>query len=198
VARRLFNKIVQPARDNCRHARLTPLVIASLLSLPSVPLMAAERAGDCTEIDLRFETLNAPLTDAEIAELRARRHAESLNAFERCVTNAGRGAGNGGGQGNGAQGQGNGGVAAAGITGTNPTPVEAEPPTEIPQNEVASEPSEQQQSNGRAPQDIPPADNDSVLAAQIRQAAETETDPDRQAKLWNEYRKIKGLPTKDS
>lgn len=49
-------------------------------------------------------------------------------------------------------------------------------------------------SNGKMPEDIPPADNDSVLEAQIRQAAINETDPIIKAKLWNEYRKYKGLP----
>ena len=48
--------------------------------------------------------------------------------------------------------------------------------------------------NGKVPDDIPAADNDSVLEAQIRRAAMTETDPEIRAKLWNEYRAYKGLP----
>ena len=47
---------------------------------------------------------------------------------------------------------------------------------------------------GKAPEDIPPADNDSVLEAQIRAAAMAEKDPQTKARLWNEYRKYKGLP----
>lgn len=47
---------------------------------------------------------------------------------------------------------------------------------------------------GRAPADIPEANNDDVIAAQIRLAAEIETDPEKKARLWNEYRKYKGLP----
>ena len=47
--------------------------------------------------------------------------------------------------------------------------------------------------NGKTPEDIPPADNDSVLEAQIRQAAINEEDPEIKKKLWNEYRKYKGL-----
>ncbi len=50
--------------------------------------------------------------------------------------------------------------------------------------------------NGKLPDDIPLADNDSALAAQIRHAAENETDPVKKAQLWNEYRKYKGLPQK--
>lgn len=49
---------------------------------------------------------------------------------------------------------------------------------------------------GQRPTDIPPSDNDSALAAQIRYAAEKETDPVKKAQLWNEYRKYKGLPLK--
>lgn len=45
-------------------------------------------------------------------------------------------------------------------------------------------------------EDIPAADNDSVLAAQIRAAAEREQDPQKRACLWQEYRRYKGLPEK--
>ncbi len=44
------------------------------------------------------------------------------------------------------------------------------------------------------PDDIPEPDNDSVLEAQIRRAAMEETDPGIRARIWNEYRKYKGLP----
>ena len=50
--------------------------------------------------------------------------------------------------------------------------------------------------NGMVPEDIPLADNDSALAAQIRYAAENETDSVKREQLWNEYRKYKGLPQK--
>jgi hypothetical protein len=48
--------------------------------------------------------------------------------------------------------------------------------------------------NGKLPEDIPSAQNDDALAAQIRYAAENETDPVKRDQLWNEYRKYKGLP----
>ncbi len=50
--------------------------------------------------------------------------------------------------------------------------------------------------SGALPQDIPPANNDDAVAAQIRLAAEIEKDPVKKEKLWNEYRKYKGLPVK--
>ena len=53
-----------------------------------------------------------------------------------------------------------------------------------------------QGSSGKLPEDIPPAQNDDALAAQIRYAAENETDPVKSKQLWNEYRKYKGLAIK--
>ena len=55
---------------------------------------------------------------------------------------------------------------------------------------------EQTVSNGKLPEDIPPANNDDIFAQQIREAATREQDPQKQAKLWNEYRLYKGLPEK--
>ena len=52
--------------------------------------------------------------------------------------------------------------------------------------------------NGALPEDIPDANNDDVVAAQIRLAAEIEKDPVKKERLWNEYRKYKGLPIKDN
>jgi hypothetical protein len=45
-----------------------------------------------------------------------------------------------------------------------------------------------------APADIPPPSTDDVVARQLREQAERETDATLRAKLWNEYRKYKGLP----
>jgi len=47
------------------------------------------------------------------------------------------------------------------------------------------------------PEDIPQDDNDSILEEQIRLAAINEKDPVKKKRLWNEYRKYKGLPQKE-
>lgn len=52
--------------------------------------------------------------------------------------------------------------------------------------------------NGALPEDISDTNNDDVVAAQIRLAAEIEKDPVKKERLWNEYRKYKGLPVKDN
>jgi hypothetical protein len=41
------------------------------------------------------------------------------------------------------------------------------------------------------PEDIPDASDDDVVARQLREAAEKETDPELKAKLWEEYRRYK-------
>tara|TARA_X000000950_G_scaffold187137_1_gene226432 strand:+ start:75 stop:986 length:912 start_codon:yes stop_codon:yes gene_type:complete len=51
--------------------------------------------------------------------------------------------------------------------------------------------------NGIIPEDIPQDDNDSVLEEQIKLAAMNEKDPEKKKRLWNEYRKYKGLPQKE-
>jgi len=42
-----------------------------------------------------------------------------------------------------------------------------------------------------APKDIPDGRNDDVVARQLREAAEKETDPELKKKLWDEYRRYK-------
>ena len=54
-----------------------------------------------------------------------------------------------------------------------------------------------EKTNQQLPKDIPIDDNDSVLEKQIKLAAMNEKDPEKKKRLWNEYRKYKGLPQKD-
>ena len=44
-----------------------------------------------------------------------------------------------------------------------------------------------------APEDIPAANDDDIVARQLREAAMREPDPDIREALWNEYRKYKGI-----
>jgi hypothetical protein len=44
-----------------------------------------------------------------------------------------------------------------------------------------------------APADIPSGNNDDVVARQLREAAMREPDPKVREKLWDEYRKYKGI-----
>ena len=85
-------------------------------------------------------------------------------------------------------------VGARGIQGT-----EAPVPGEVTPGESADAGTEAAMSasgSGKVPEDIPDVDNDDAVAKQIRLAAMTETDPAIKARLWNEYRRYKGLPAK--
>ena len=75
--------------------------------------------------------------------------------------------------------------------------IDSQPPTGGEQgvgSELATLNTASTASNGQLPEDIPPADHDSIIARQLREAAMEETDPVKQAELWNEYRKHKNLP----
>ena len=81
---------------------------------------------------------------------------------------------------------------ASNIAGTTPQPIAAETNTTAAQTNATEQ--DLRLTNGKTPDDIPDADNDSVFEAQIRAAAMAETDPDTKKNLWNEYRRYKGLP----
>ncbi len=42
--------------------------------------------------------------------------------------------------------------------------------------------------------ELPDGSDDDVVARQLREAAERETDPELKEKLWEEYRRYKGIP----
>lgn len=78
---------------------------------------------------------------------------------------------------------------------TRPDDIESpEDQAETPANDEPVREAARTQGVGKVPEDIPPADNDSALEAQIRQAAIEETDPELKKRLWDEYRRYKGLP----
>ena len=81
---------------------------------------------------------------------------------------------------------------ASNMAGTTPQPTPAKTNTTGAQADATEQ--DLRLTNGKTPDDIPDADNDSVFEAQIRAAAMTETDPDTKKNLWNEYRRYKGLP----
>ena len=84
---------------------------------------------------------------------------------------------------------------ASNMAGTTPQPIAVDTGINGAQNDAATQ--DLRLTNGKTPDDIPDADNDSVFEAQIRAAAMAETDPDTKKNLWNEYRRYKGLPEKE-
>lgn len=162
---------------------------------------------DCTEVDIDYQNSNLLTHEERIAAM-DRALNRSLNKYDGCVTEkanqSGSGGGSEGGSGEGGSGEGDAGqgqsTEASGISGTNtPPPIPAQqttPNTAEAENSETPENQTGQLSNGKIPEDIPAANNDDILAQRIRSAAENETDPEKQARLWNEYRKYKGLPQK--
>ena len=84
---------------------------------------------------------------------------------------------------------------ASDMAGTTPQPTAVDTGISGAQNDAAAQ--DLRLTNGKTPDDIPDADNDSVFEAQIRAAAMAETDPDTKKNLWNEYRRYKGLPEQE-
>lgn len=193
-----------------------------LLLSASVVADGLSQTQDCTEIDLQFE-IDPDLTREENLELMSQQFYESVNKVQHCEQNASanersdESAEDGGGF------EGMAATASTGISGTESAVSDetanmasganvssasgALAGSAITSNGevVTSETMDEgivgtgttvTSSNGKIPDDIPPADNDSVLAAQIRAAAEIETDPEVREKLWNEYRKYKGISPK--
>jgi len=170
--------------------------------------------NDCTDITVDYKN-NPNLTRQEKIELMDKALLHSLSKYEGCQNIRTKSAASGGGAAGGSQGGGADGgagnsesgssTASSEMSGTQ-TPVaqkastdnvsEKETTSAPPANEHAAKGAQNKlvRGGGKVPDDIPKVDNDSVLEAQIRQAAMSETDPAIKAKLWNEYRKYKGLP----
>jgi hypothetical protein len=179
---------------------------------------AAGTETDCTKVTVDYADEPTHTREERIAAM-DRALYRSLSKFDACQTAAttggaapANGAAGGGGS-DGATGGGGVSTAASDISGTEaaPTPNPAgranpelarttpagadadgkwtRPP------EPAPDPTPDAAANGKVPEDIPPGDNDSVLEAQIRQAAINETDPEVRARLWDEYRRYKGIST---
>ena len=173
---------------------------------------------DCTVIELEPE-VDSTLTTQENIQRLTEQFFESVNTVQHCDPPDDSSA-SGGGAG------GSGGVAAAAssdISGTeallleqSQAPAESLSDSELSaiQSDInealgsssgsdakeieGSESTEaKDENNGALPDDIPPTNNDSVFEAQIRTAAENEPNPEVKKKLWNEYRKYKGLSIKD-
>ncbi len=162
----------------------------------------ADAAGnqDCTEAKIDF-TNDSQLTKAEISKRMDQALFQSLARYDACQTaNAASTSSGGGGGGGAGSGSAETGVASSDMSGTESTTDTSQGTTEESQlpteglDDKTSDDSGQISLNGKLPEDIPSTDNDSILEAQIRQAAINETDPEVKKRLWNEYRRYKKIP----
>jgi hypothetical protein len=149
---------------------------------------------DCSDIDIDYVD-NPDLTRAERIALMEKAFYDSLNKFELCKLSSPSTSSSSSGEQAGTQaGSGTESVASEELQGTESAdePAEAGSMADAQVDEDISG-TTNAPSNGRTPEDIPPAANDDAIAAQIRLAAEAETDPEIRKKLWDEYRKYKGM-----
>jgi len=174
----------------------------------------AERT-DCSNISVDYRN-NPNLTQQEKIELMDKALFHSLNKYEGCQSKRASAAASGGGAAGGGQAGKDGGSGQAGsgdstasseMSGTQ-TPAALESSSDSLNDSLSGKAVTEQareagnkhahikgiKGGGKIPDDIPKVDNDSILETQIRQAAMDETDPAIKVKLWNEYRKYKGLP----
>lgn len=189
---------------NVNHTQhfITAFVLSVLLSSPSVVYAEDSISSgiDCTDIDIDYVD-NPELTRAEKIALMEKAFYDSLNKFELCklsspasnASSSGNSGQAGAESGNNAGGNA---VASEELQGTE-SEIESSETTSASTSETQSDETTSgpinSLSNGRTPEDIPPAANDDAIAAQIRLAAEAETDPEIRKKLWDEYRKYKGM-----
>lgn len=172
------------------------LLVASAVSADNP--QAEKARDDCEVVGINYQD-NPELTRAEKLALMEQAFYESLKKFEDCnlsVNSSSSSSGNAAAANNGSSGAES--AASDAMQGT-----EAETGQDaVAASDTSSELSDEETSepvlsgpadNGKIPEGIPPAENDDAIAAQIRIAAEAETDPEIRKKLWNEYRKYKGM-----
>jgi hypothetical protein len=177
---------------------------------------------DCTDVSVDYSD-DPTLTREERLRLMDKAFIDSLNKFELCqsakkmseTSGAASGGAEGGAEGGSGDSTGDPGgelagksVASSTMSGTE-TPKAMSPSENMESGESGAKQDPRgvdksgrkkngnmTSATGKLPEDIPPASNDDTLAAQIRYAAENETDPVKKEQLWDEYRKYKGLTPK--
>ncbi len=169
-----------------------------------------EASVDCTNVQIDYAD-DSTLTRGERIHHMDKSLSRSLNKFELCLSEKKKVESNGANGNPGAAGDStgssegratSGSVASSTMSGTELSAAEDNVKHKEPEVSPAGQTTNNGNgkyegsisiANGKLPDDIPSADNDSALAAQIRRAAENETDPTKREQLWNEYRKYKGL-----
>ncbi|MBE7638673.1 hypothetical protein GUA87_17590 [Sneathiella sp. P13V-1] len=129
---------------------------------------------------------------------------DALNRYDDCMTEDAQSGGgqsaSGGGAGSGTS---DGGSGSASSTASSDLQGTETPKVAVAPAEAAEEEAEEGQvpqvmprvlPNGKIPDDIPPANNDDILQKKVREAAMNEPDPEKRERLWEEYRKLKGIP----
>ncbi len=178
--------------EDCVALSAAGLPLPSGLGCPSQPPpmlapAAIDQAGEQTT-DEQIASLDAELLSGlgEFDEMLLREQERVRAAAPMTDTAAGGGSGDAGDAGT-AEGL----NAAEGEDGGDGTDAEGGSGADASQGEGAGTGAQRQGGRRGVPPDIPDGSDDDVVARQLREAAEKETDPELKKKLWEEYRKYK-------
>ena len=167
--------------------------MATLGNAQEIPKRNSESI-DCTKATPIEYQDNPTLTRSEKIALMDAAFEKSLSHFEACQISKTSGGNGGGSAGGGSAGGGS--IASSSIIGSQSEKQANKSDGSQNASALSGQESGAALDNGKVPEDIPAADNDSVLEAQIRKAAVMEKDATIREKLWDEYRKYKGIKVK--
>jgi hypothetical protein len=162
------------------------------------PAVAIDQGGERThaehtgDLDSQLqEGLGA--FDEKLLREQARVKAQAPRSAANGAAGTGSGTGGGGGGSGSADGDEAGEPGSAGTTASSEAQAGGDVTADRPQGPAGSAGGVGQpaKSSSGAPADIPDGSDDDVVARQLREAAEKETDPVLKEKLWDEYRKYK-------
>ncbi len=198
--------------------RAVPLAAGLLLAAAAMPALSQSLLDNCEIGGMNTDLASEEMTRSERIALMEKQYFDSLAAFSECMERRTAAADQNDSGSSGAAGYVDS-TAAQGIEGTEPdtsayestaapeprelAAIDPQSPTDSPVNLDRADAAQSESrpsrpisqdlvaNNGAVPEDLRNADNDSVLEAQIRRAASSETDPVAREKLWNQLRKYK-------
>jgi hypothetical protein len=189
--RSYIDRLRQRLATDCSLLQAASVALPTDISCPGLVHRIAPAAIDQHNEKTRNEataTLDAEL-DAGLGEFDQRLLREQERVKAKAAKSTGGGAAAGG-QGAGTAGEGSGESAAiAGSTSAKDTASAASTAEQPPS--AAGGPKGDQSARAPQPADVPDGRDDDVVARQLREAAEKESDPELRKKLWDEYRRYK-------
>ncbi len=189
--RRYIERLRQRLANDCSLLKQAEVVVPQDITCPEVIHRIAPAAIDQSNEQTRGEataTLDAEL-DAGLGEFDQRLLREQERVKAKASKTAAGGAGTGG-QGSGAAGEATDGSSATGGSASPGDKAGAEGTLEQPPS-AAGGPKGEPSARAPQPADVPDSRDDDVVARQLREAAEKESDPELSKKLWDEYRRYK-------
>lgn len=189
---RLQRRVFEDCHRLLRSGATLPDDLPCPVIVPPIPQAADIETESEQTLEEQIAAMDAQLNeglgefDEELLQEQERIKAAAPNTN----SDTGGGAAGGSGTGNGAEGA-NGDIAES-ATGNEEDSDQQDTRSESTSTRTNTGPGQDEPgSDNDVPADIPDGQDDDVVARQLREAAEKETDPELKAKLWEEYRKYK-------